>query len=245
VPSSRSTATARPTAPRASACSTVTDGPLAAIVGPAVVVVEAYGDDPVLELLSGERQVVDGAIPSRVAEFATTRRCARDALVQLGHRRVPILAGAHREPLWPDGVVGSLTHCAGYRAAAVTPAVPGATIGIDAEPNEPLPPGVLEVVTSPLERRAVARLTRAQPDIAWDRLLFSAKEAVYKAWFPVVGTWLGFEDVALTLGADSFAAAIDPPRACDVLQGVPRAMMGRWRLDADRRLLVTCVDRSG
>lgn len=217
---------------------------LARIVGPAVSVTEAYADDAPLEVLSGEPEVVAGAISRRVAEFATTRRCARDALARLGHPRVPILAGPHGEPLWPAGVVGSITHCAGYRATAVASAAPGRLIGIDAEPNEPLPPGVLEVVTRPAERLALARLLAAEPAVCWDRLLFSAKEAVYKAWFPLVGSWLGFEDAELAFGAGTFVVKIDPSRADDVPGPVPQVMMGRWTLDVERQLLLTCVEGS-
>jgi 4'-phosphopantetheinyl transferase EntD len=210
-----------------------------------VSVIEAYADDAHLDLLDGERLVVDGAIASRVSEFATTRRCARDALEQLGRARVPILAGRHREPLWPSGVVGSITHCPGYRGAAVASAALGTTIGIDAEPNEPLPPGVLEVVSRPAERRALARLRAVEPAVAWDRLLFSAKEAAYKAWFPIVGTWLGFEDVELTFGAGTVVAEISPPCAGKPPGPEPLVMTGRWALDVGRRLLVTFVRGSG
>ena len=88
-----------------------------------------------------------------------------------------------------------MTHCAGYAAAAVgsSPAIVG--IGIDAEPDAPLPDGVLQLVATPGEQD---RLSPTQPGGPhWDRLLFSAKEAIYKAWFPVVGDWLDHQDAEI------------------------------------------------
>ena len=184
---------------------------LAAVVPAGVAVVEAWADDLVADLQPGEADVVQGAVASRVAEFATARRCARDALEILGAPRAPVLTGAHREPLWPAGVVGSITHCDGYRAAAV--ARGGATVaslGIDAEPDLPLPDGVLELVSDPRERLALGSLSARAPHVAWDRLLFCAKEAVYKAWFPVAGRWLGFEDAHVRLADGGFTVSIGP-----------------------------------
>ena len=40
----------------------------------------------------------------------------------------------------------------------------------------------------------MGELTCSQPNISWDRLTFSAKESVYKAWFPTYGKWLDFTD---------------------------------------------------
>ena len=104
--------------------------------------------------------------------------------------------------------------------------------------------GVLEVVTRPAERAAVAARLTALPSIAWDRLVFSAKESVYKAWFPSVGTWLGFEDAELAIGEGTFCATIDAQPSRVPAGSAPRMMVGRWTLDVERQLLLTCVERS-
>ena len=96
-------------------------------------------------------------------------------------------------------MVGSITHCAGYRACAVARAAHVAGVGIDAEPHAPLPAGVLGQIARPEERPLLARAGRTEPAVHWDRLLFCAKEAVYKVWFPLAACWLGFEDAVLTL----------------------------------------------
>lgn len=140
-----------------------------------------------------------GAVESRRREVVTARRCAREALALLGHPPVAIGAGARREPLWPAGATGSITHCDGYRAAAVARATDVAVVGIDAEPAEPLPSGVVALVVSGAEPAHLTDLCRHDAAVPWDRVLFSAKESVYKAWSPLTGRWLGFEDADVTI----------------------------------------------
>jgi 4'-phosphopantetheinyl transferase EntD len=159
-----------------------------------VVSVEAFDDPPGVVLFPEEEAVIARAVDKRRREFTTARHCARQALAQLGLSPAPIVPGERGAPGWPDGVVGAITHCAGYRAAAVS--LEALTIGIDAEPHEPLPDGVLTAIALPQERDALARLG---DQTHWDRLLFSAKESVYKAWFPLARRWLGFEEAHLTL----------------------------------------------
>jgi 4'-phosphopantetheinyl transferase EntD len=92
-------------------------------------------------------------------------------------------------------VVGSITLCAGYRAAAVAMQVHVSAIGIDPEIREPLPP---EIVNDICIAEEIAWLRQASNQFHWDRVLFSAKESVYKPWFPLTQRWLGFEEVAIT-----------------------------------------------
>ena len=84
-------------------------------------------------LFPQERSYLERAVEGRRAEFATVRFCARRALGGLGLDRPVMVPGPHREPSWPDGVVGAMTHCEGYRAAAVAWARDADAIGIDAE----------------------------------------------------------------------------------------------------------------
>lgn len=160
-----------------------------------VAVVEARGDDAPAPLMPGEEAFVERAVERRRREFATGRACARSALERLGRQPEPLLAGEQGEPLWPAGIVGSITHCAGFRGAAVAPATDLLSIGIDAEPHAPLPERLIGRVGRPEERSRLAALSDAEPEVHWDRLLFSAKEAVYKAWFPLAGRRLGLSDV--------------------------------------------------
>jgi 4'-phosphopantetheinyl transferase EntD len=126
------------------------------ILPSSVAAVEAFGDLPGAELFPEEHAVIGRAIEKRRREFATGRACARAALARLGQPPVAILPGDRGSPGWPPGIVGSITHCTGYRAAAVGPAADVLAIGLDAEPDEPLPDGVLGVVSLAAERERLA-----------------------------------------------------------------------------------------
>jgi len=165
---------------------------------------ETFDDDIDVELLAEERAVVAHAVAARQHEFATVRRCARDALGKIGVPPVAILPGDRGAPAWPRGVTGSMTHCSGYRAAAVARLDQITSIGIDGEPNRPLPAGVLEVVASGGDRRSLQTLP--QGAVAWDRLLFSAKESIFKALdIPT----LDFDQVEIAIqGSGTFVARV-------------------------------------
>jgi 4'-phosphopantetheinyl transferase EntD len=197
---------------------------------PAVAVgVEAFADPPNLMLFPEEEALIAEAVDKRRREFTTARSCARSALGALGVAPAPILPGERGAPNWPPGIVGSITHCAGYRAAAVARADDVLTIGLDAEPDDVLPGGVLEAVSLPGERERLRGLTAAVPGTCWDRLLFSAKEATYKAWFPLARRWLGFEDADITINVTdgSFESRLLVP--APTVGGSPLAGFdGRW-----------------
>ena len=163
---------------------------------------EAFADLPGVTLFPEEEAVVARAVDKRRREFTTARGCARAALAGLGLPPVPIVPGLRGAPQWPAGVVGSMTHCAGYRAAAVARAQDVVTVGLDAEPAEPLPDGIRDIVTVAGERAWLDELSIARPAVCWDRLLFSAKESVYKAWFPLTRRWLDFQGAAITVDPD-------------------------------------------
>ncbi|MFD5466399.1 4'-phosphopantetheinyl transferase [Kitasatospora sp. NPDC127059] len=190
---------------------------------PDVVVTEvAYDDPPEARLEPAEEAAVARAVDKRRREFTTVRHCARTALTRLGVPYRPLVPGLRGAPSWPEGVVGSLTHCDGFRAAAVTRAGALASLGIDAEPALPLPEGVLGSVALPVEQQRLTALTAAQPATPWDRILFSAKESVYKAWFPLTELWLDFHEAELDLSPDgTFTARLL----------VPGPVVGGRRLD--------------
>jgi 4'-phosphopantetheinyl transferase EntD len=177
------------------------------LVPDSIVAVSTREDLTDIELFAEEELSVGRAVEKRRREFMTGRACARLALQRLGLPPVAIPNGKRGEPLWPGGVVGSITHCRGYRACAVAKAEDVLAVGIDAEVHEPLPEGVREQVAFGRELTMVADQGAG---VCLDRLLFSAKEAVYKAWFPLAHRWLGFEDVELTIdvGGAAFCARL-------------------------------------
>jgi 4'-phosphopantetheinyl transferase EntD len=169
------------------------------ILPAAAVAVESRADDPVGDLFPAEEALVREASEQRRREFAGGRDCAHRALEGVGLAAGPILAGAQGEPLWPAGVVGAITHCRGYTAGAVARATDLAAIGVDAEPHAPLREGLIDRLAAAEEVAGLGALAEAAPSIHWDRLLFSAKEALYKAWFPLAGRWLGVRDSVLAI----------------------------------------------
>lgn len=186
---------------------------------------ERYDDPPGLAPLPEEEPLVVRSVAKRRNEFVTVRYCARLALEELGQPPVPILKGEKGEPCWPDGIVGSLTHCAGFRGAVVGRDADVRSVGIDAEPHDVLPDGVLDAVSLPAERVELAALPR---ELHWDRILFCAKEATYKAWYPLTKRWLGFEDAHISFDSDGGFVSrilIDPA----ALSGPPLTeLRGRW-----------------
>ena len=163
---------------------------------PSVAVVEeATPADWTAPIPAEEEAQVTAAAEKRRREFAAGRSCARRALERLGWTCVPVLSGTRREPIWPPGVVGSITHCEGYCAVAVAEQADLRGIGIDAEVETVLGDGVREAVCTADERRWIAD----QGGHDWTVLFFSAKESLYKLWYPLMGSWLDYHDAELVM----------------------------------------------
>jgi 4'-phosphopantetheinyl transferase EntD len=200
------------------------------ILPPPVAAAESFGDDTGAILFPEEQTVVATAVESRRREFATGRACARAALARLGQPAVAVLRGPGGAPQWPEGIVGSITHCVGYRAAAVAFTKDVVSLGVDAEPDEPLPDdGMLDLIALEEERVRLRELAARTPGTCWDRLLFTAKESIYKTWFPLARRWLGFEsaDVVIDPHAGTFTARllVEGP----LVNGSPLTLLhGRW-----------------
>jgi 4'-phosphopantetheinyl transferase EntD len=216
------------------------------IMPPEVVTEEAFGDLPDIVLFPDEEAVIANAVDKRRREYTTARGCARAALAKLGFPPAPIVPGSRGAPQWPAGVVGSITHCEGYRACAVARDRDILTIGLDAEPHEKLPDGVLEAIASSTEQARIAALSATTPDVFWDRILFSAKESVYKAWFPLARRWLGFDEAAVELdpAERTFAARLLVPGP--VTDGVVlTGFHGRWLVSDGLIATAIVVPRPG
>jgi 4'-phosphopantetheinyl transferase EntD len=174
------------------------------------------------------------AVPQRKAEFAAGRAAARAALAGLGLPPVALPRMPDRLPLWPPGLRGSIAHCATVAVACATRAP--LSPGIDIEPDAPLPPDLVEVIATRRE------LAGDLPPHA-GRIVFSAKEAVFKAQFPLARAWLDFPDITVTLRPDgSFAARLERAiRPEGTGPAFPRfhVFTGRWR--AAGGLIVTAA----
>jgi 4'-phosphopantetheinyl transferase EntD len=194
-------------------------GLLARILPAEAVTEEAYADRFGVRLFPAEEAAIANSVAKRRQEFTTVRHCARTALARLGIPPAPILPGERGAPGWPDGVVGSMTHCAGFRGCAVARDTDLRSIGLDAEPAAPLPHGILEAIALPEEQDDLRRLPAGTP---WDRLLFSAKESVYKTWWPLAHRFLEFHEARIELDpGGEFKATLLVP-------GPVSTFTGRW-----------------
>ncbi|MFJ3972513.1 4'-phosphopantetheinyl transferase [Streptomyces parvus] len=190
---------------------------------------ETFEDPAEATLFPEEEALICDSVELRRREFTSGRYCARQALARLGFPvPQPVLQGVRGAPVWPRSVRGSITHCRGYRAAAVAKVAELASVGIDAEPNLPLPDGILEAVALPAEQIMVKELLTEAPEVRWDRLLFSAKESIYKTWYPLTRRPLEFEDALIDFDpADGTFSArlLSHVRSAE---NFPRRIAGRW-----------------
>ncbi|MDN3638486.1 4'-phosphopantetheinyl transferase superfamily protein [Simiduia curdlanivorans] len=134
-------------------------------------------------------------VESRVVEFAQGRSCARLALVELGVAPAAILRGTQREPIWPDGAVGSIAHTDATVIAVAANNHALAGLGVDVEKKAPLSAHLIPMVCR--EDEAVG-ISGEQANI-----VFSAKEAIYKCIFPVVQRYVDFLEVSVALDHSS------------------------------------------
>jgi 4'-phosphopantetheinyl transferase EntD len=162
------------------------------------------------DLLKGEARLVAGAVESRQREFSTGRVLARRLLHEMSVTDFELLRDDDRVPKWPAGIVGSISHTGNLCAVAVAAESVCRGIGIDVEPDEPVSEGIEQRVCTP-------------PEIAWldrgpmtdrghrCRMIFSVKEAVYKAFYPRLREFWGFQDVNVTLDLRSQTFTARPP----------------------------------
>lgn len=198
---------------------------IAALFAESVVAFETRSPVDPGVLSPAEAVHVARAAPKRVAEFAAGRACARRALAELGMPGFILLVGADREPLWPAGVVGSITHVIGFCGVVAARIGTVRSIGVDAERRDAVHQRLWSQIAAPEE---LAWLTSLNPDIAVEHatLIFSAKEAFYKCQFPLTREWLSFSDVSVSVHRDRFE--ISPRRTLALEAIAPPPWSGRF-----------------
>jgi 4'-phosphopantetheinyl transferase EntD len=204
---------------------------ISALLPPEVLVETDRGGGPTPVMWPAEARQIAASVPARRHEFAVARACAHRVLDRLGAPPEPLLKGPDRAPCWPPGVIGSLTHCAGFHAAAATRDPRIAALGIDAELHAPLPDGVDAIVLTAADRDALPAID----GVYWERVVFSAKESVFKAWWALNGTWLGFDDATIRLDPARGAFRAELRR--------PLPLVGRFAT-TDELILTTVVARA-
>jgi len=152
------------------------------------------------------------AVERRRREFAAGRRAARQAMAALALPPCAILVGSDRAPIWPEGVVASISHADTACIAVVARTADARAIGVDLEPALPLAPDDWYSISTPEERAWLA----GQPDSCQGllaRLIFSAKECAYKCQYALTRRLLGFDVIAIEVdgGTGSFRARFCEP----------------------------------
>lgn len=163
-------------------------------------------------LWPGEAEAVARAVPARQREFAAGRAAARAALRDAALPEAPLPKGPARAPLWPQGICGSISHTGRIAGALAARCAEVPALGLDLEDSVPLDPQIADLVRAPGDDDGGV----LPPPLA-AKLIFSAKEAAFKAQFPLTGLWLDYRDIAVTLCPQQFRLT---------LCGMPLA--GRW-----------------
>jgi 4'-phosphopantetheinyl transferase EntD len=196
-----------------------------------VVAVELTGEAPRTVLTSVELNSITHCADKRIQDFARGRACAHRALGELGIRDFSLLAGQKREPIWPQGITGSITHTAGFAAAVVARRADIASLGVDCEIIESVDEELWERICTPTEQARLERL----PVVERRRqaaLTFAAKEAFYKCQFALSHEWVGFEDVniePLDWPASAGSLRIIPQKPLPVTDGWVASLVGRFQ----------------
>ncbi len=159
-----------------------------------VIGAELRGPGEPAQLLPAEAAATARMAPGRAREFAAGRMCARRALAEFGIVDFPLLRAPDRQPVWPEGIVGSITHTDGYCAAVVARRSEFLGLGIDSEVVGAVGEHLWPKIATTAERAWLAELPAAKrPQAA--TLLFSAKEAFYKLRYSAIGERYDFKDV--------------------------------------------------
>ena len=185
-------------------------------------------------LCKEEEALIESAIEKRQREFRAGRNAAHAALARLQAPASPLLRGERREPLWPAGHVGSIAHCKDLCLAVAAKGSDLLGVGIDVEPLEPLPAGVERYIHTPDEEAFIAD----NPDDHPQRLIFSAKESLYKCYYPLIERFFGFQSVALNFDREGGRFSFTPTDRCEI-RFPPLRFEGRYTI-GERHLVTAC-----
>lgn len=208
--------------------------PLAGLFAPGVVAAELRTPaDPAL-LFPEEAASLARAVPKRVGEFAGGRLAARRALAELGIVDFPLRVGPDRRPLWPDAVVGSITHTEGLCAAVAAGQGAILSLGLDTELAGEVKRELWRGICVGAEIAWLESLPQALQS-AFATLIFSAKESFYKCQYPLTGQFLSFADVcvapvgAIVAASGEGSFAVSPTRPLALFERTRAPVIGRYR----------------
>lgn len=197
-----------------------------AIFEPSIAVAEVRDADAPRVLDEAARSRFAKASDRRRHEYAAGRACATRALADLGASEQRVGVGPGRAPLWPGGFTGSITHTGTYAAAAVGRAEAWAGIGLDAELEGAVSWDVRREVLTVREQLALAGFAPPERDRSLS-VMFSAKEAFYKAQSGLGREWIGFEEVEVEISGETWTLR---PAGRLALAHIRWPVQGRYRV---------------
>ena len=156
-----------------------------------------------------EEVYISRAVEKRKREFRAGRHCAHQVLTELGHSGATLKVGEHRQPLWPENIIGSISHTDRYCACVAMPKGDIISVGIDVEKSEPVDKSSLPLICTRREMSAIEEM-QSSIDLPLCKLIFSAKECVHKVYYPLNQHTLDFLDaeIQIDLEKSSFEAII-------------------------------------
>lgn len=160
------------------------------------------------EIYPEEHGCIANVVAKRYREFTAGRLCAREVLKKLGVDNFPLLVGDNREPLWPPGIVGSISHCRDNCVVVASRDTPIVGLGVDVEDSAPLGTEIKSLVCRKSEEQWVIDVSKPGC-IDWAKIIFSAKESVYKCLFPLNNIYMDFKEVKITFNLQKNEFSID------------------------------------
>lgn len=151
-------------------------------------------------LLAAEADATRTMREKRLREFVHGRACARRVLEQLGFPDCPVPVSESRAPVWPDGIVGSISHCGDHAAAVAALKTDRKGLGIDLEVDEALDESLIPMVCRPAELDC---LQTANAGSITPKLIFSAKESFFKCVWPILLRFIDFQEIEIRLDTES------------------------------------------
>jgi 4'-phosphopantetheinyl transferase EntD len=155
--------------------------------------------------------------PGRREEFRTGRALARKCMAAIGVAPQSIARGEMREPIWPAGLTGSISHAKGLIGAVVWQPSTAGGIGLDIERAGRVTPTLYQSLFTDAEVESLSLLNSVEQLVA-AAAMFSAKEAIYKAQYPLTRCYVGFHEVSL--GFDPVSKQVRLQHVPDILKPI-------------------------
>lgn len=151
------------------------------------------------QLYPEEEKCISSARLKRRKEFTAGRQGARQLLRRYGINNFPLLQGDNREPIWPKGVIGSISHCDNFCVVITSKSTRIRGLGVDIEPYDSLSRDVEDLICTMAEKKWIESMSMEAESVHWSKIIFSAKESSYKCIYPLVKKFVDFQEAEIKL----------------------------------------------